>query len=91
MAGPVGPACIVGKLRIDGLADPGAHTAAGMLKCRSQLSYHQRVGDKVQHEHQNPAENNLDSVKVYEAVQNVSKAPDCGKRHEGQGIPVDFL
>ena len=71
--------------------DPGADAAAGVLESRAQLAYHQCIGNKVQCKHEYPAENNLYSVKVYEAVQYVSEAPYGGERHECQGIPADLL
>ena len=71
--------------------DPGADAAAGSLKGRSQLAYHKGIGHKIQCEHQDPAENNLYTVKVYKAVEYISEAPDRGKGHERQSVPGDFL
>ena len=63
--------------------DPGAYAAAGVLESGAQLTNHERVGNKVKGKHHYPAEDNLDTVKVYEAIQNVSESPNCGKRHKG--------
>ena len=71
--------------------NPGADTAAGVLKCRPELTYHKRIGNKVEGKHQNPAENNLDAIKIHEAVQYITKAPYGRERHKGQGIPSHFF
>ena len=63
--------------------DPGAYTAAGLLKCGAELSDHQRIRHEVENEHQYPAEDYLNSVKINEAIQHVTEAPYCGECHEG--------
>lgn len=87
MAGPVGPARVVGQLRVGGFVEPGADAAALILEGGPQFSHHQRVGHEVQGEHEQPAENDLDAVEVDKAVDNVSEAPDRGKSHGRQSIP----
>ena len=68
MASPVGPTCVVCSLRAGCLMNPGADTAARILKCGTKLSDHQCVRYKVQCEHQNPGEDNLCSIEVYETI-----------------------
>ena len=91
VAGPVGPACEVGHLGAHGVMHPGGDAAAFILKGGAELADHQRVGDEVEGEHQDPTEVHLRSVKVYEAVQDVAKAPNRGKCHERKHLPLDFL
>ena len=90
VARPVGPAGVVSQLGVGGLVQPGADTAALVFKGGAQLAHHQRIGDKVKGKHEDPAEDDLRTIKVHKAVGNVAEAPDRRKGHEGKGKPRDL-
>ena len=91
MAGPIGPAGVVGQLGVGGLMEPRADAAALVLERGAQLAHHQRIGHKVQREHDDPAEDDLNAVKIDKPIQNISKPPYCRKSHGRQCIPFDFF
>ena len=89
VAGPIGPARVIGQLGVGGLVDPGADAAALVLKGGAKLAHHQGIGDEVEGEHRHPAENDLAAVEIHKAVGHIAKAPHCGEGHKGQGRPFD--
>ena len=90
VACPVGPACVVGKLGVGGLVQPGADAAALVFKGGTQLAHHEGVGDEIKGKHQDPAEDDLGTIEVHKAVGDVAEAPDRGERHKGEGLPRDL-
>ena len=91
MACPVRPPGIISEFWADGLVDPRADSTTGVFKRRTEFANHQSVRNKVQRKHQDPAEDNLNTVEVHVAVDDVTETPHGGERHKGQVIPKNLL
>ena len=71
--------------------DPGTDSSSGVFECGSKLTDHQCVWHEIEREHQDPAEDNLQTVEVNETIQYVTETPYGGESHKGQVIPKNLL
>ena len=89
VAGPVGPACIIGQLYIGGLVQPWAN-AALTLDRKIQLADHQGIRNKVTRKHLDPAEDDLRTIEVHKVICDTAESPYDWECHKRKDQPCDF-